>query len=367
MIRNAIWRVRRCVPQLAAIILTTSVVVGNLGAPAEALGLRPATGSSGDQQQRVNQIIAELDRIGYQIDALDETYAGAVNQQEDLQVEIDATIANITELESKLAAMQNDLQAVALKSFMRGGMSNGLSSILSSTSSLSDMVRKKYLTSVALNTGAGNTDALQGLIDDLTKEKKKLQKQQKKASDLANYAAARLSAAEALASDYMARQAAAERELGSLLRSERQRREEAALNDAKSQAAKFAGSKFANVAPPSSRAGVAIKAALSQLGVRYRFGAKSPGSAFDCSGLTSWAWGVAGLGIPRTSRTQFAGLPRIPTAAIQPGDLIFSGYPIHHVGMYLGNGQYVHAPRTGDVVKISAVSWSRVVGVVRPK
>jgi cell wall-associated NlpC family hydrolase len=229
------------------------------------------------------------------------------------------------------------------------------------------MVRKKYLTSVALNTGAGNTDALQGLIDDLAKQKKKLLKQQKKASDLADYAVARLTAAEALASDYMARQAAAEQELGSLLRSERQRREAAALDDAKSQAAKFAGSKFANVAPPSSRAGVAIQAALSQLGVRYRFGAKSPGSAFDCSGLTSWAWGVAGLGIPRTSRTQYAGLPRIPTAAVQPGDLIFSGYPIHHVGMYLGNGQYVHAPRTGDVVKISAVSWSRVVGIVRPK
>jgi cell wall-associated NlpC family hydrolase len=184
---------------------------------------------------------------------------------------------------------------------------------------------------------------------------------------LADYAAARLSAAESLAADYMDRQAAAERELGSLLRSERQRREDAALEDAKSQAAKFAGSKYANVAAPSSRAGVAIKAALSQLGVRYRFGAKSPGSAFDCSGLTSWAWEVAGLGIPRTSRTQYAGLPRIPTAAVQPGDLIFSGYPIHHVGMYLGNGQYVHAPRTGDVVKISAVSWSRVVGVVRPK
>lgn len=229
------------------------------------------------------------------------------------------------------------------------------------------MVRKKYLTSVALNTGAGNTDALQGLIDDLIKEKAKLEKQQKKASDLADYAIARLRAAEALASDYLARQAAAARELGSLLKSERQRREAAALGAAKSQAATFAKSKYTNVAAPSSKTGVVIKAALSQLGVTYRWGAKSPGSAFDCSGLTSWAWGMAGVGIPRTSRTQYAGLPRIPTAAIQPGDLIFQGYPIHHVGIYLGNGQYVHAPRTGDVVKISAVSWSKVVGVVRPK
>ena len=367
MIRNAVGRVRRCVPRLVAIILTTSVAVGVVVMPAQALGLRPATGSSGDQQQRVNQIIAELDKIGNQIDVLDELYAEASNQQEDLQVEIDATMTNIEELEAKLAVMQEDLKGVAMKSFVRGGMSNSLSSILSSTNSLSDMVRKKYLTSVALNRGAGNTDALQGLIDDLIKEKAKLEKQQKKASDLADYATARLRAAEALASDYLARQAAAARELGSLLKSERQRREAAALGAAKSQAATFAKSKYTNVAAPSSKTGVVIKAALSQLGVTYRWGAKSPGSAFDCSGLTSWAWGMAGVGIPRTSRTQYAGLPRIPTAAIQPGDLIFQGYPIHHVGIYLGNGQYVHAPRTGDVVKISAVSWSKVVGVVRPK
>ncbi len=323
MIRNAIGRVRRCVPRLVAIILTTSVAVGVVVMPAQALGLRPATGSSGDQQQRVNQIIAELDKIGNQIDVLDELYAEASNQQEDLQVEINATIANIGELEAKLAVMQEDLKGVAMKSFVRGGMSNSLSSILSSTNSLSDMVRKKYLTSVALNTGAGNTDALQGLIDDLIKEKAKLEKQQKKASDLADYAIARLRAAEALASDYLARQAAAARELGSLLKSERQRREAAALGAAKSQAATFAKSKYTNVAAPSSKTGVVIKAALSQLGVTYRWGAKSPGSAFDCSGLTSWAWGMAGVGIPRTSRTQYAGLPRIPTAAIQPGDLIF--------------------------------------------
>jgi cell wall-associated NlpC family hydrolase len=263
--------------------------------------------------------------------------------------------------------MQGDLQAAALKSFVRGGFSSTLSNILGSTSSIGDSVRKKYLTSAALNTGAGNTDALQGIIDDLAKERATLEKQRKKAESAADYAVARLNAAESLASTYESMQSAAERELGSALRSERQRREAAALEAAQAEAAKFKGSKYANVAPPSSKAGVAIKAAIGQLGVRYVFGAKSPGNAFDCSGLTSYAWGVAGVGIPRTSRTQYAGLTRIPTAAIQPGDLVFSGYPIHHVGMYVGNGQIVHAPRTGDVVKISAVSWSRVVGVARPK
>ena len=354
MFRLADGRLRRRVPTLVASFLAVTLTVG---VPVATATPDPGTGGSSDQQRRVNEIIAELDRIGDQIDALGETYSLAVNDMEDLDVEIKATEARIAQKEKELAAMQAELQQVALRSLIRGGISTSLSSILSSTSSLTDSVRKKYLTSAALNTGAGNTDALQGIIDDLNKERATLEKQRKKAEELATYAAGRLSAAEALSAEYEARQAAAER----------QRREQAALELAQREAEAFKSKKYTNIVAPSSQAGAAIKAALSQLGVRYRFGAKSPGSAFDCSGLTSWAWGVAGVGIPRTSRTQYAGLIRIPTAAIQPGDLIFSGYPIHHVGMYIGGGQMVHAPRTGDVVKISAVSWSAVVGVARPR
>ena len=367
MIRGAVGRIRRSAPILVAIILTTSVAVGYSNASVNALGFSPRNGSSNDEQQRVNQIIAELDRIGEQIDALGEDYALAENDREDIAIEIKNTEKRIAEKEAELSTMQAQLKELALKSFTHGGLSSGLSSILGSTSSLSDIVRKKYLTGVALNTGVGNTDALQGIIDDLAKERATLEKQKKKAEAAADYAAAQLSRAESLASQYEQMQAQAERELGAALRSERQRREAAALEEAQAQAAKFKGAKYANVAPASSKAGAAIRAALSQLGVRYRFGSKAPGVSFDCSGLTSWAWGVAGVGIPRTSRTQYAGLTRIPTSAIQPGDLIFSGYPIHHVAMYLGNGQMVHAPRTGDVVKVSAVYWSRVGGVVRPR
>lgn len=354
---------RRARHLVAALTVATLVTAAFSPVGAQAA---PQAGDSGDQQQRVNAIIDELDRIGYQIDALGEMYSQAMNDQEDLIIEIAATETRIKEKEVELAAMQKDLRAVAMKSFVSGGMSNSLSGILSSTRGLTDSVSKKYLTSVALNAGAGNTDSLQALIDDIAKERSTLESHRKKAARVADYATERLYAAEAMAKDYEQRQAEAEQQLGTLLRSERQRRETAALAAAQAQAAKFKGSKYPGVDPPSSRAGVAIRAALSQLGVRYSFGAKSPGNAFDCSGLTSYSWGVAGVGIPRTSRTQYAGLNRIPTAAIAAGDLIFSGYPIHHVGIYLGNGQMVHAPRTGDVVKISAVSWSSVVGVARP-
>ena len=368
----AVGRFRRSVRGVVvAITLATAATVslsplGVQAAPQVSPQSGGGSGGSADQQQRVNAFIDELDRLGEQMDQLAEIFAQAQNDQEDLIIEIAATEKRIQEKEAELAVMQKDLRAVAMKSFVSVGMSNSLSSILSSTSGLTDSVSKKYLTSVALNAGAGNTDSLQALIDDIAKERSSLEYQRKKAVRVADNAAGRMKDAEALATVYLRRQAEAEQQLGTLLKSERQRREAAALTAAQSEAAKFKGIKFANIAPPSSRAGVAVKAALSQLGVKYVFGAKSPGNAFDCSGLTSYAWGVAGVGIPRTSRYQYAALKRIPTAAVQAGDLIFSYYPISHVGIYLGSGQMVHAPRTGDVVKISAVTWSKVVGVARP-
>jgi len=122
----------------------------------------------------------------------------------------------------------------------------------------------------------------------------------------------------------------------------------------------------ASAPPPASTASIAVNAAYSQLGVPYKFAAESPGVAFDCSGLTKWAWGQAGVYLPHQSGAQYASTPHITQEEAQPGDLIFYKSPIGHVAIYIGGGQMIHAPATGDVVKIAVVNWSRVVGVSRP-
>jgi cell wall-associated NlpC family hydrolase len=111
---------------------------------------------------------------------------------------------------------------------------------------------------------------------------------------------------------------------------------------------------------------VAINAALGQLGVPYRFAASEPGVAFDCSGLTLYAWGQAGVYLPHNSRAQAASVPHVPIEEAQPGDLIFYYSPISHVGIYLGGGQLVHAPNSGTTVTTAAVNWSKVAIVGRP-
>jgi cell wall-associated NlpC family hydrolase len=134
-----------------------------------------------------------------------------------------------------------------------------------------------------------------------------------------------------------------------------------------------AGLTAADGAAPAARK--AVQVALAQLGAPYRWGATGP-TEFDCSGLTSFAYAVAGAPIPRTSRTQYAALPRagreVAMAALLPGDLVFfatdPGNPatIHHVGMYVGRGLMVHAPPTGDVVRTASVWRNDYAGAVRP-
>ncbi|MEU8716928.1 NlpC/P60 family protein [Streptomyces sp. NPDC048663] len=108
----------------------------------------------------------------------------------------------------------------------------------------------------------------------------------------------------------------------------------------------------------------AVDFAMAQIGKPYVWGAVGP-SSYDCSGLTSTAWAAAGHPIPRTSQAQWQGLTRVSLASVQPGDLIIY-YDATHVGMYIGGGRIVHAPRPGRTVTIAPAASMPIVGVVRP-
>jgi cell wall-associated NlpC family hydrolase len=120
--------------------------------------------------------------------------------------------------------------------------------------------------------------------------------------------------------------------------------------------------------PPVSGSGAAaaIAAAESVLGTPYVYGGASPQSGFDCSGLTMWAWAHAGVSLPHSSQMQYASLPHVDKADLQPGDLVFFYSPIHHVGLYVGGGMMIDAPHTGTVVQRRAIYWENYVGAARP-
>ncbi|WP_369247506.1 NlpC/P60 family protein [Streptomyces sp. R41] len=109
----------------------------------------------------------------------------------------------------------------------------------------------------------------------------------------------------------------------------------------------------------------AVKYATHQIGKPYVWGAEGPGS-YDCSGLTSQAWASAGHGIPRTSQEQWKQLTHVDIKDMRPGDLIIYFDDASHVGMYVGDGAIVHAPRPGRTVTITGAGSMPILGVVRP-
>ncbi|MDO8915199.1 MAG: NlpC/P60 family protein [Coriobacteriia bacterium] len=100
----------------------------------------------------------------------------------------------------------------------------------------------------------------------------------------------------------------------------------------------------------SPRSGV-VTIARRYLGRPYHWAATGPGS-FDCSGFTMFVYAQVGVRLPHSSRAQLSAGARVSRANLQAGDLVFFGRPIHHVGIYVGGGMFIHSPRTGDVVSV---------------
>jgi peptidoglycan DL-endopeptidase CwlO len=120
----------------------------------------------------------------------------------------------------------------------------------------------------------------------------------------------------------------------------------------------------AQVVAPSGAAQEAVDTALAQLGDPYVWGAGGP-NAFDCSGLTQYAYAAAGITLPHSSRTQSTMGAAVSRADLQPGDLVFFYSPVSHVGMYIGNGKMVHASTFGQPVIVSTVDMAGYAGARR--
>ena len=121
----------------------------------------------------------------------------------------------------------------------------------------------------------------------------------------------------------------------------------------------------AATASVSGRAGAAVDFALAQVGDAYVWGATGP-DAFDCSGLTMAAWQQAGVSLPHSSSSQMSSGTSVSSDSLQPGDLVFYYSPVSHVGIYIGNGQIVHAANPSDGVTTAPVFSMPYSGAVRP-
>ncbi len=398
--------------------LTTRVLAAALAVASVFAGV-PIANADGvsDQKQVVEQLAAELDKLNERIANLDEEYGAAQDKQVELNAEIVVSKAKVDSENAKIAVLQATMTEIAVNRFV-GGDSLGLSPLFSSATSYNDAQQLDALSSMALDTGAGTADELDSVLRTLNTDVATLQRQEKDAADLIGYLDAKLVEGQKLIEEYTKKSADAKAKYGELVQAEAERQatlraEKAAREVAAAQAqaqatanAAAANAAVANAAavaprgggntgvatagggtttatapdtpvaapkpaipqppPVSGKAGAAVAAAYSQLGVPYVAFRASPSEGFDCSGLTSWAWAQAGVSIPHQSGQQFRTNPQVPKDEAQPGDLVFFYSPISHVGMYVGNGMMIDSPHTGAVVRLKALNWNAVVGVSRP-
>ncbi|MCZ2827683.1 C40 family peptidase [Modestobacter sp. VKM Ac-2986] len=132
-------------------------------------------------------------------------------------------------------------------------------------------------------------------------------------------------------------------------------------------AAAAAPAPVAAAAPAGGGSGsgqAAVATAMAQRGKPYVWGGNGPGS-FDCSGLVKYAYAAAGVSLPRSSSQQAASGRAVSRGDLQPGDLIAFGSPVYHIGIYIGNGQMVHAPTSGDVVKVAPIDAVGAITAMR--
>ncbi len=210
--------------------------------------------------------------------------------------------------------------------------------------------------------------------DDLKTAKATVQKKLTDARELMSKLTAeekaRLAAIERKKQEEAARKAA---ELARQQAEQQQAREEAAQQD--SGGSGGTGSSGSATSPTTTtdssygtKAEKAIAFARAQIGKPYVWGATGPGS-YDCSGLTQAAWKAAGVGLPRTTYDQVDAGTTVPVSQAQPGDLVFFYDDVTHVGIYIGNGMMIHAPKPGTYVREESIFYdgeSSVHSVVRP-
>jgi peptidoglycan DL-endopeptidase CwlO len=346
-----------------------------------------------DKRAEAQQLQSEIDANGAQLDALSERYNGAQYRFEqaqaaatDAQQKLDATTAEVAHLRT----LVNERGAELYRGAGQGPTSLDVSSANSLISS------SKY--------GALAAKHDTKLLDDLRRAERTLRDQQAQAEQAqadAQDEQRAIAKAQAGVEAANARQeqllSQVNGEIAQLVAEEQARKEAAALAAAQQRYVDAAAAAAAAPAPstgngtgagtntgrgssggsgpapaPSANvpvngggASVAIAYARAQLGKPYCYAGAGP-ACFDCSGLTMRAWGAAGVSMPHYSGAQYSMFPHVPLNAMQPGDLVFWGPGgSDHVGLYIGGGQMIAAPHTGDVVKIQAV-YGSPVGAARP-
>ncbi|WP_225831144.1 C40 family peptidase [Streptomyces sp. NK08204] len=321
---------------------TRVTVLTTAAAAAVALSANAANAAPSEKLTK-DEVKAKVDKLYEQAEQATEKYDGAKEKQRKLQKEISTIQDNVARGQEDLNKLRDGLGSLASAQYRSGGIDPSVQLFLSSNP---DDYLDKASTLDQLS--SQQVEALKKIQD---KQRELAQERAEATEKLKDLAATRTELGKKK-KEVQAKLAEAQKLLNSLTAKEKAQlaAEQERANRSSSQRVHLG-----DTPPSSGRAAAAFAAAQSKLGSPYVYGASGP-SSFDCSGLTSWAYAQAGVSIPRTSQAQANIGTRIYSVSdLKVGDLVFFFNDIHHVGLYAGNGQILHAPRTGTVVRYESM------------
>lgn len=349
-------RIRR---GLAVTALSGAIVVSGLAAGSTRAVAEPDTVSQAKQQ---------LATLQEQSSSVEAAYTTAQDKLDTAQKSLKSAQKDLVGQRAKVSSMRKALSSLAVDDYQNGGVSLTAQLVTSGDSG-------KFLSQ--LTTMQNVSDRTKSQFQTFQAEQARLQTLEKQAaSDQATIKSSRDSQA-TLLKQAQAKETRAKTVLASLTEQQRQqvaaqqaaetrsRTEQAEAATSRSEARTSTPASSTKAAPSSGRASTAIAFAMSKVGGPYVYGGTGP-TGYDCSGLMQAAWGAAGVSLPRTAEEQIGAGTPVSKSELQPGDLVFFyGNPPSHVGMYIGNGQIVHAANPDSGIKTAPLGEMPFSGAVR--
>ncbi|MFH8406114.1 NlpC/P60 family protein [Streptomyces sp. NPDC018019] len=299
-----------------------------------------------DPKPKKEDVKAEVDKLYEQAEQATEKFNGAKEDQEKLQKEVDSLQDKVARGQGELNQLRKGLGAVASGQYRSGSIDPSVQLFLSGDP---DTYLDKAATLDQLS--GKQAEQLKTIAD---KQRQLAQERAEASSKIQDLSETRKALGEKK-DEIKGKLAKAQELLNTLTAKEK----EALQKEEEQKSRSSRGNErpdLGNQAPASGRGAAALSAAASKIGSPYVWGATGP-SSFDCSGLTSWAYQQAGQSLPRTSQAQANAGTRISSqSALKPGDLVLFYGDLHHIGLYAGNGQVLHAPKPGASVRYESIN-----------
>ncbi|MET8702867.1 NlpC/P60 family protein [Kitasatospora sp. NPDC058032] len=334
-------------PSRARLAVVTTAMAGGVVLTAGPAQAEPAPSLASVKEQ--------VDQLNEEAEQSIERYNGFQEKQQTLQGDANRIQEKVARGQEAMNELRTQLGGIAAEQYRNGGIDPSVQLMLDSDPG-------GYLARAAAQNQVVDSQA--ALLRRALDEQRRLDQDRAEATaTLAQLdeAGTSLAAEKKAVQDKLAKAQAMLNKLSAADRAKVNAQEAAATRASRSAAAE----RPADAAPATGRAATILQFAYAQLGKPYVWGATGP-SGFDCSGLTGAAYRAAGVKLPRVSQDQWKAGARIARGDLQPGDLVFFYGDIHHVGIYIGGGKMIHAPRTGKNVEVLPIDAMPYVGAVRP-